>query len=604
MNSIFVQLIGNKWIWIWLGLLCTKLVAQTPDEKLVAQFMADKEYAKALPMAENLYKSNGSKELYYEWLLQCHMELGGFNNALQLVKKAAKKNKNDLRYEVDELWINNAANPGNDAYERWIEKLTVDETVFREALAALEKRSMSKAALKLLERADFVLEKNVFFEKKLTEYYMREGNKRQALERFVLSFNNPFFGGNDYVKYFVDLNVRDSLDYVLFRDVLIGELQKNPQNEIMNTYVNWCFVQLADWNMAYVFNKGLDKRLGMQGAKMMELAAVCMENREYETAYKCYNYAKDNSTAERQKSAAELGLIRCQFEKMQRSLDTTGVYMLLKQVEWAYQKEENEDNIELALLLSNLYTKQAKNPELADAMWQQYAELPSLDMLKLARAKMAWAEVLTLLDDMWTSELLYAQVEKDFGENPLGQEAKFKRAQLSYYRGDFEWSNVQLNVLKEATTQTIANNAIELSLLITENLGLDSNYDALEKFAKAQLFTEQGMYDYAGQLLDSINLLYPGSTLADNILFQKALIASKEGRYTDAAESYELLAKAFSHDVLADDALFNLGLLYMHVLKLPEKAQAFFEKIVVDMPGSLYAIEARKYVRQLRGDKA
>ena len=139
-------------------------------------------------------------------------------------------------------------------------------------------------------------------------------------------------------------------------------------------------------------------------------------------------------------------------------------------------------------------------------------------------------------------------------------------------------------------------------MVITENLGLDSNYDALEKFAKAQLFTQQRQYSRAITLLDSISILYPTHSLADNILLQKGIIYQNQWKYLEAAGLFELLSRSYKDDVLADDALFKLGLLYLEKLNEPQKAKAAFEKIITEMSGSLYAIEARKYYRKLRGD--
>jgi tetratricopeptide (TPR) repeat protein len=205
--------------------------------------------------------------------------------------------------------------------------------------------------------------------------------------------------------------------------------------------------------------------------------------------------------------------------------------------------------------------------------------------------------------DVWSSELLFAQVEKDFLEDPLGQEAKYRRARLSYYRGDYDWAMLQLDVLKGATTQLISNNAIRLALTITENLGLDSNYDALERFSKAELLLAQNKLEDAEREMDSIPKLYPGHSLSDDILLQKAIIRENQYRFEDAAELYNTLVVAFGHDILADNGWYRLGLLYEYKIKDPEKARQCYEKIVLDFPGSFYMPDARARFRKLRGDK-
>jgi hypothetical protein len=64
----------------------------------------------------------------------------------------------------------------------------------------------------------------------------------------------------------------------------------------------------------------------------------------------------------------------------------------------------------------------------------------------------------------------------------------------------------------------------------------------------------------------------------------------------------EELLKYHREDILADDAIFQLGELHeLHVNNL-EKAAEYYKTLLFDFKGSLYAEEARKRFRALRGD--
>ena len=52
----------------------------------------------------------------------------------------------------------------------------------------------------------------------------------------------------------------------------------------------------------------------------------------------------------------------------------------------------------------------------------------------------------------------------------------------------------------------IANDALQLSVMITDNYGLDSNYQAMLWFATAERLIEQHRYDSAFVLFDSIQI--------------------------------------------------------------------------------------------------
>jgi tetratricopeptide (TPR) repeat protein len=219
----------------------------------------------------------------------------------------------------------------------------------------------------------------------------------------------------------------------------------------------------------------------------------------------------------------------------------------------------------------------------------------------LAKVKMALGDVLVAAGDVWTSELLYAQVEKDFKEEEMGQFAKFKRAELSFYRGDFDWASMQLDVLKSATTQLISNDAMELALVIIDNLGIDSNYQALKWYGQALLYEKQHQYPKSWAYLDSIVTNYPGHALSDEVLFVKARIRKDQGQYAQAAALYETLSLAFHFDILADNALYQLGMLYAYQLNDQEKAKLAFETLIEKYGSSVYLVDARREFRKIRG---
>ena len=189
-----------------------------------------------------------------------------------------------------------------------------------------------------------------------------------------------------------------------------------------------------------------------------------------------------------------------------------------------------------------------------------------------------------------------------FTNDALGQEARYRYARLCYFRGDFEWAQTQLDVLKGATTQLISNNAMRLWLIIQDNLGLDSTDEALKLYAAAELLIFQNKSDEALKKLEEIPVLFPGHTLTDEIYFAKALIYEQKSDYMMAEQLYLRLTKDFSFDILADNALINLARLYEYKLNDTAKARKIYEMIVLNYTGSLFVGEARKRFRILRGD--
>jgi tetratricopeptide (TPR) repeat protein len=207
-----------------------------------------------------------------------------------------------------------------------------------------------------------------------------------------------------------------------------------------------------------------------------------------------------------------------------------------------------------------------------------------------------------LVGNIWDASLLYSQVEKDFKYEVVGQNAKFKNAKLSYYASDFAWAKTQCDVLKGATTKTIANDALDLSLVITDAIGIDTNTAPLSMFASAELLILQHQYDKALARLDSINLIFSEHTLGDDIYYKKAEIYKLTNRYAEAKKMYENILEFYSTELYGDDALFKEAEVCERYLNDKEKAQQLYQDMLTKYPGSIYVVEARKRYRDLRGD--
>ena len=207
-----------------------------------------------------------------------------------------------------------------------------------------------------------------------------------------------------------------------------------------------------------------------------------------------------------------------------------------------------------------------------------------------------------MLGNIWEALLYYSQVEKDFRENPIGHEAKLRRAKIAYFQGDFSWAQAQLQVLKASTSKLIANDAMKLSLLITDNYNLDTAEFPMKTFAKADLFIFQNNFNEAFVKFDSILHNFPGHSLEDEIYMRKAEIYTACHSFSLALEMYEKVIQDYSFDILADDAIFKKAKLFEKMNDL-ENAKNLYEKLIFEYTNSIYTAEARIRFRSIRGDK-
>ncbi|MGC9354764.1 MAG: tetratricopeptide repeat protein, partial [Mariniphaga sp.] len=158
----------------------------------------------------------------------------------------------------------------------------------------------------------------------------------------------------------------------------------------------------------------------------------------------------------------------------------------------------------------------------------------------------------------------------------------------------------QLDVLKASTSKLTANDAMELSMLIGNNLSLDTTAVPLQMFARADLLFFRNKEAEALATLDSIAELYPYHSLAENILFRKAKIEIDRNNFEAAAEYLREITDNFSYGLLADDALFTLAELFNYQLNEKEKAKELYRMMLTRHPGSVFTEESREKFRELR----
>jgi len=239
----------------------------------------------------------------------------------------------------------------------------------------------------------------------------------------------------------------------------------------------------------------------------------------------------------------------------------------------------------------------------AQKILESAMEIPNINKNDKAECKLVYADVMLLSGNIWSSLLYYSQVEKEHKEGPLGHEAKLRRAKISYYQGDFKWAQSQLDILKSSTSKLISNDAMDLSLLITDNLNLDTTAIPMEMYARADLLFYQNKFDESIVTLDSILTTYSHHTLVDEIYFRKYQIYEIKNDIDKSIEMLENIVSNYSYDILKDDAIFHLAQIYENKKQDTEKAFKYYEIILLECTGSIYTAESRKKYRQLRGDE-
>ena len=585
-------------------------------EFLAQQLFEQKDFEKAILIYEELFETNSQNSVVYNNYLVSLIQLNQHKKALKIIQKSSKKVPNPLPFMIDQCWVLSQMPEENKEFEKLLNFITLKTTqnpnMAFQAAQRFKFRNMLNVAIDILQKTEQIYGEDPQISNEIALIYLENGQRFKALERYIdlMVRSNVKY---DQLKQIFDVYVTDSADIVALQEMLLLKVQQYPTVTSLSEWLKWTFISLQNWEKAYIYTRSLDKRLQEEGERMMELGELCYTNKAFSTASRCYRYIIDKGANNYYYELAlakwqHLTFIDLQSQDQQQlsiqdsinlSQSWQTYFQDLRKFIWEFGPSNT--TLTNASNLAWIWAQKYQNIDSAASILQSYVEAPYLNKKIVAEAKISLGDLFAESGRTYKSELLYAQVEKAFTEDEMGQLAKFKRAELSFYRGDFDWANMQLDVLKGATTRLISNNAMELSLCITDNLGVDSNFTALEYYGKALLFQRQKINDSALLYLNKITIEFPGHSLGDEVLMRKAQIEKSRKNYERAAQIFDVLIAAYPDDILHDNALFEAAQLHQYQMNNTSKALELYQALIDKHTNSIFIVDARKEYRKLRG---
>lgn len=591
--------------------LAPGLFAQTEtDIQLAQHYYANGEFDKAVTYYEKLFE-NSPTRVYFTRYFECLNQTKDYKTAEKILKKQISQNKADLELRILLGQFYEDTKEDSKAKKAWEDILNnVDNNPSQtinmyQLLVGKGKYEMAKQVLdKGRKLASFYP-----FNFQYADYYAVTGNKKEMVREYLdyLETQPPMAEAiQGAMNQRMNLAEAESPDFLLLKEQLIQRVQKADAPIVMSEMLVWLFVQSRNFSGAYNQVVAIDKRNGNTGYRVYDLGNICLENKEYETARKCFKYVMALGQENENYYNALKSLLNARYREIttNRSYSKAEIDSTVSEYETALKAVgSNKMSVPISVEYAHILAFYADKASQAIDILTKLLEKGGFTDIQKAQIKMQLADIHVLSGDIWEASLLYMQIDTDFKYEAIGNEAKFKNARVFYFDGEFDFAQSQLDVLKEATSKIIANDALQLSVMITDNFGLDSNFQAMSWFASAELLIEQHKYDEAFSLFDSIQKNYPFHSLADEILFRKAKAMEMQGKWEKALDYYSDLLKFHGQDILADDALFNMGDIEENILHNKEKALEFYKRLVIDYKGSLFSAEAKKRIRFLRGDK-
>jgi tetratricopeptide (TPR) repeat protein len=588
-----------------LSLWATALRAQDPG--LANQYFSDGEYEKAATLFEQLLEKDERNDYYFNRFVDCLINLEEYDRCEKSIKKQIKRNAENAALYVTYGTLLERMNKEQDAkaqYAKAIEKMAPDFAAVSRLANTFTQATKYEYAIQAYERGGEMLNMKNRFAFNLGEVYRRKGDTEKMVDSYLDAVEDDpskvSLIETQFARYL------SAEDFTGLQERLYTRIQAKENPDFIEILA-WSFVQRKDYKSALRQFKALDLRLSEQGNRVFKLAEDAAENKDYDTAISGFEYIiQEKGPNNPLFYDAKQYVMECRRKKITEGYDFTTQDLTVLEAEFEAflsQHGRNRQTVEIVRQLADLEAYYMNNLPKAISILEEMTKMPGLDRERMARLKINLGDYYLISGDVWESTLLYSQVDKDFREEPLGQEARFKNARLSYFKGDFEWAQAQFDVLKAATTKMISNDALDLSVFIMDNLNLDTTSEAISLYSSAEMLVFQNRFPEAFLKLDTLRNRFPEHLLQDDILYLEAQIHLKKRAYEKAAKLFEEIFTKYPEDIRADNAMFALADLYEHQLNNAKEAQNLYEKVFMDYSGSVFAVDARKRFRILRGDK-
>ncbi|MEE2954363.1 MAG: tetratricopeptide repeat protein [Bacteroidota bacterium] len=576
--------------------------SQTNQQQKAYQDFQNGNYKEAIRIYKELSKQTFSASYYYPYF-NSYFNIGEYEEAKSLALKMSKRSPSNLVY-LAEISICDLKSNNQKSFNKNFLKLkkklnnTKSQTI-----------NISNTFIRY-QIFDYALDIYLYVEKKnknlnflhqKANLYSLMGKQERMIETYLkLLAKEPDKKQliiSNIEKFLDNDGIKSDKNYQLVKQHLLRYVQSNKHTIYFSEILIWLFMQNHQFKLAFLQAKALDKRFDEDGSRIYEIADIFLTHNYYDLAVEAYDYiiSKQERNYFIKANIKRLYVLSQQSNNNPHMIDNSYKDMIKK-------LGKNKQTILLFLNYANFKAFSLYDLESAANILKDAMSISSAERISIAKCKLAYADIMLISNKEWEAILYYSQVEKEFKEHKLGHEAKLKRAKVAFFQGDFEWAKAQLDVLKSSTSKLIANDAMKLSLLITDNLELDTTNITMQMFAKAELLTFKNKLDSSLIIYDSILAFAPGHSLTDEIYFNKSNVFFRLNNLEDGVLMLLNILENYPYDILADDAVFQLGKIYENQLRDSDKAMYYYEKILLDYKGSIYTSEARKRFRLLRGD--
>ncbi|OWP63473.1 hypothetical protein CDA63_08840 [Hymenobacter amundsenii] len=579
--------------------------AEDGSIQLAREYERKGEHEKAAYLFDRLRKDEQTAPNVLPNYLAALQALGKYKDAEKLVKRAIKQRPQDqaLGVTLGLVYAKNGDQPAADKqWERVVELLSPEQVV--PVANEFQQANLADWTVRTYLRGRAIVGTDTEYAPQLIQLYTQSG-QRDKLVLETLRLVRDDEQQLPFVRNMLQNSLQEEASFEALEKELLTLVQRNPDRAVYSELLLWLQVQRRDFTGALVQAKALDRRGRTEGQRVLEVSEIARRNKDYESAIAGYQYLTREYAGRGFYALARQRLVQTREEQVRTTypVDIAQLRSLLQEYQQVLTDlGRTPETAPVLRSMAALLAFQLGEQAPAMKLLEEVIAMPRASSDVVDQAKIDLADIYVLRAEPWEATLLYSQVEKSHKDTPLGYDAKLRNARLSYFAGDFKLAKSHLDILKQATTREIANDAMQLSLLITDNTAMDTAGVALRDYAAVEQLVFQNKLPEALRGLDALLVKYPGHALQDEAWYLKAQLQRRTSDYAGALSTLERITTNPKYDVLSDDALFLAATIQQENLQDRDKAQQLYQQVITKYPGSIYVAEARKRFRQLRGD--
>jgi tetratricopeptide (TPR) repeat protein len=586
----------RKIIFFFLFLLPMTSWAQ--EQQLAYDYFRKGEYEKAASIYEKLYVENKFNAHYLSKLIDCYQQLEEFTKAKESIEKHLEEFPSQVHFYVEigyNYELQYLQSEADSYYKKALSTLDVKTNYGYSIGKAFQENHLLDYALEAYKKT-MIQNPKANYSLQVASIYGEKGEINNMFDTYLSMVDVDEKYTNTIMRYIGKYITGDSQNEynTVFKRLVLKRLQSNQKNS-WNELLSWLFMQQKEYDKAYIQEKALHKRSLESLEGIVRLGEIAFDNKEYETTEKCFDYVLENTVD-------VVEIMDAKLYKLYINIETSEDFSVVNSQFQALFNEygKSTSTLDIQIAYADFLTFKYNQPDQAIKVLKDALKLRSNNFQKGA-IKIKLGEVLVFNNRFNEALIYFSQVQASLKNHILAQKARFKVAQTSYYKGDFDWAETQLKVLKGSTSQLIANDALDLSLIINDNIVQDSLRLALKTYAQADLLAYQHKNQQAVDSLNTILTQHKGHAIEDEALFKQAKVFEEMKLYEKAESNYLKIIKINAEDILVDDAYYNLGEINSQQNNI-EKAKEYYQKIIFDFPSSIHLVDARKKYRKLRGD--